>query len=129
MFLQSGARSERDKHMPVIRLADYKSRNKYRNRWTEYHGVRYQSKREATFAMELDLAFGLKQVKDWRRQVEVPLVVNGKRICKLVVDFEVRYPDGTTEFIEVKGRPTRDWRLKWKLFEALYPDAKKRIIK
>ncbi len=114
--------------MPVIRLADYRP-TKYRNKWTEYHGVRYQSKREAGFAMELDLAWRLKQVKEWRRQVEVPLAVNGKPICKLVVDFEVRYPDGTTEFVEVKGVQTRDWRIKWKLFDALYPDAKKRIIK
>ncbi len=116
--------------MPVIRIAEFfKPVNKYRNRWTEYGGVKYQSKREAAFAAELDLAFRLKQIKGWRRQVEIPLTVNGKRICKLVIDFEVCYPDGTIELVEIKGRETRDWRIKWRLFEALYPETRRRIVK
>ena len=30
---------------------------------------------------------------------------------------------------EVKGFETREWRLKWKLFEACYPDRKKKVVK
>ncbi len=115
--------------MPVIRIAEFfKPVNKYRNRWTEYGGVKYQSKREAAFAAELDLAFRLKQIKGWRRQVAFPLMAYGKTICRIIIDFEVWRPDGL-EYVEVKGRPTESWKLKWKLFEAQYPELKKRIIK
>jgi hypothetical protein len=32
-------------------------------------------------------------------------------------------------YTEVKGFETAEWRLKWKLFEALFPHLDKQIIK
>jgi hypothetical protein len=30
---------------------------------------------------------------------------------------------------EVKGFETRDWQIRWKLFDALYPERDNRVIK
>jgi hypothetical protein len=57
------------------------------------------------------------------------LLVNGRVICTLRVDFEVVHKDSRVEFIEVKGYETRDWRLKRKLLEALHPDIKYTVVK
>ena len=97
---------------------------KYRNRKTLADGVVFDSKREADRwlvlrAMERD---GL--VRDLRRQVRVPLVVAGVRVCVWVADFV--YHDtasGRTEYEDVKGYRTPAYRLKAKLFRALFRQA------
>jgi len=90
----------------------------------------YASIKEADYAARLDLlkkaADPSERVLRWERQVRVPLVVAGKLIANWYCDFEVRFADGRTELHEVKGFDTETWRLKRKLFEALYP---KRVLK
>ncbi len=104
-------------------------RLKYRNKWTEYGGVKYASKREAKYAAELDLLVRAKEITSWRRQVRVPLIVGGRKITTYVLDFEIKHLSGEFEYIEVKGWPTPEWILKWKLFDALWPNLRKRVVK
>ena len=103
-------------------------RTKFHNRWTQYKGLNYQSKKEATYAQQLDIMMQAGIITGWQRQVRVPLVIGRKHICWYVVDFVVQNPDGVFEYHEVKGYWTDVAKLKWKLFKALYPDLLTRII-
>jgi hypothetical protein len=110
--------------MIMVRFA-----SKYHSQWTEYKGVKYQSKREARYAADLDLLVKAKEIKGWRRQVSFDLIVNSVNICKYVVDFEVEFANGQKEFHEVKGFSTDLFRLKFALFQALYPNQVIKIIR
>lgn len=101
---------------------------KYGNQRTNYNGRSYQSKAEARYAKKLDILKGGGQIRDWRPQVPVPLVVNSMLIAKYIVDFAIINNDGTRELIEIKGMETAVWKLKYKLFKALYPDLKITVI-
>jgi hypothetical protein len=107
--------------------------NKYNNTPQLYNGNRYDSKKEAEFAKELDLRVKGKDLKSWERQVKIPLTVNGKHITNYYIDFKLTNKDGSIEFVEIKGFETETWRLKWKLFEALIdeiePGAELIVIK
>jgi len=94
--------------------------SKYGAHSTEYGGAVYHSKKEAGYAQELDLRIKAGEVKSWDRQVRISLDVNGFHICDYYLDFRVHLNDGTVEMVEVKGFETPVWRLKWKLFEAIY---------
>lgn len=69
-----------------------------------------------------------RDIKSWRRQVPLRLEVNGTLVCKHLVDFEVTHNDGTIGYVERKGHPTRDWKLKLKLLRALHPDIKYTVV-
>lgn len=101
---------------------------KYHNIKTEYKGVKYDSRREAEYAMELDWRVKAKDIKSWKGQEKIPMIVNDKKICTYIIDFVIIHNDGSLEYVEVKGFKTAVWRLKYKLFEALYPELKKLIV-
>lgn len=94
-------------------------RNKYKARKTDYNGLKYDSRREAEHARNLDWLVEMGEVREWSRQYPVPLIVNGQKICTYRIDFRVVLPDGSIELHEVKGYETKDWKLKWKLAHAL----------
>ena len=102
------------------RFKDFRKKAKYNNTKCEYRGSTYHSKLEAKYAQDLDLRVKAKEILSWDRQVKIELDVNGYHICNYYIDFIARYPDGTVEYSEVKGLATEVWKLKWKLFEALY---------
>jgi hypothetical protein len=93
---------------------------KYHNKRQEYGGHSYMSKLEADVAFQLDMRIKAGEVKEYKRQVRIPLEVNGKHICNYIIDFVVECTDGTIEYLEAKGFETDVWRMKWKIFEALY---------
>lgn len=99
----------------------------------QYNGAIYHSRMEARYAQQLDTLKTARdpreQVASWARQIKVSLDVNGQHICNWFVDFEVTYADGRVELHEVKGFATETYRLKRKLFEALYPERVLRVIK
>lgn len=101
---------------------------KYHNIKTEYKGVKYDSRRESEYAMELDWRVKANDIKSWKGQGKIPMIVNGKKICTYIIDFVITHNDGSLEYVEVKGFKTAVWRLKYKLFEALYPELKKLIV-
>ena len=96
---------------------------------TEYKGSIYDSKFEAQIANDIEMMKLAGEVIKWERQVKIPLEINGYLVCNYYIDFVV-YRDGETEYIEAKGYPTPVWKLKWKLFEALFtkPENKLTVI-
>ena len=90
----------------------------------EYNGYTYHSKMEAAYAAELDLRLRAKDIIGWRRQVPLELCLNGKKICTYRIDFIVEYADGTEDWVEIKGLETPEWKLKWKMTEAIYGEDK-----
>jgi hypothetical protein len=107
--------------------------NKYGAVKTLYGGVLYDSKLEAHHAEQLDLlkktATKDYRVRSWKRQVPIKLEVNGVLVTTYIVDFVVTYWDGHEELHEVKGLETETWRLKEKLFRALFPDRRLVIVR
>ena len=95
----------------------YRTKNYYTNA-KKQDG--YDSKFEAGYAQELELRKKAGDIKDWISQEVLDLNVNGYRVCTYKIDFIIFHNDGTEEYVETKGYPTPVWRLKWKLFEALY---------
>ena len=96
---------------------------------TAYNGVLYDSKSEAAYAAHLDRRLASGEIGAWGRQVRVRLEVNGKLVCSIVPDFLVWDPSGGgATYVEVKGFETPIWRLKRKLFEALYPKVKYVVV-
>ena len=90
---------------------------------TAYRGVVYASKSEARYAAHLDLLKKAGVIKAWEGQVRWALIVGGEKVCTIVPDFRVTLADGSVELHEVKGYATALWKLKRKLFEALYPEV------
>jgi hypothetical protein len=98
-------------------------KTKYGNRKTDG----YDSAREASFAKRLEqlrlAADHRERVAEIERQVRFTLIPaqrgpDGKLIerkCDYVADFRVRYADGRTEVIDVKGCKTPDYIIKRKL--------------
>jgi hypothetical protein len=107
--------------------------NKFNAKSQDYGGFRYDSKKEAAYAMELDWRKKAGEVKDWQRQVKVPLKVNGILIANYYCDFRVELSNGIIQYHEVKGLVMPLWEMKWKLFQALIdeiePGAELIVIK
>lgn len=113
----------------TIPLMTWPRRSKYGAIRTEYNGKKYHSKREAAYAQELDLRVRAGELTSWDSQYRIPLRVNGELVCHYVVDFVEHEAQGTDTYTEIKGMETQTFKLKWKLFEVLYPDLKKKIVK
>lgn len=94
-----------------------------------YKEVLYASEAEAKYAAVLDLRRRVGELADWWRQINFPLIVNGKKVCDFVLDFKVLYAaDKSTEIIEIKGAITPAYRIKVALFRALNPDVRLIVI-
>jgi len=102
--------------------------SKFKNQTTLYNGHSYHSIKEANYARELDLRIRAGELKSWRRQVPIELRVNGQKICVYTIDFVETDKNDNEMWTEVKGFRTPEWMLKWKLFEALYPERDKQVI-
>jgi len=106
----------------------YTQRNRYFNtKKVTSGGGKWDSKFEAAYAQQLEMRKKAGDISEYESHVRIPLEVNGFHICNYYIDFVVYYPDGLTEYVECKGYPTDVWKLKWKMFEALYstlPDVR-----
>ena len=95
----------------------------YNQKYT-YYRTKKQGKNDSKFeagkAQELELLQKAGEIKSFKDQVKLPLTVNGYIVCDYYIDFVIEHNDGTTEYLETKGYATDTWKLKWKLFEALY---------
>ena len=80
-----------------------KSYKKYKNVKQTYNGRVYDSKREATHAIELDWRIKAGEVLKVTPQYRLNIKVNGQKICAYIIDFKVDFPNGTVELHEVKG--------------------------
>jgi hypothetical protein len=103
-------------------------KNKFNAKKTEYNGDMYDSKKEAEYARELDLAMHAVDEKDrvkrWERQLRFRVKIEGVYFTTYVLDFMVVYADNRVEYIDVKGYkkgPAYDlFKLKKKLVEYQY---------
>jgi hypothetical protein len=92
-------------------------RHKFNAKQTEVDGIKFQSKLEAKYYNQLKLRVRAKDVVFFLRQV--PFHLPGGVTYR--VDFQVFLSNGTVEFIDVKGLETKDFIMKKKMVEALYP--------
>ena len=99
-------------------------RNKYHAKKTMFNGMKYDSKKEASKAMELTTLKKAKQIKDFESHKKIELYANGIRVCNYYADFVVTHKDGSTEIIDIKSKVTATpiFRLKWKILEAQLKD-------
>jgi hypothetical protein len=128
--------------METMTLEQYKNfrsgrrkRNKYGARKTMYKNVRYDSKMEAAYAAELDKQLKSGTIDKVERQPHYDILSSGEtewvmKYKKVVYtpDFLVTYQDGRQEAIEVKGKETRDYLVRKKLFYASYPQIPLRVV-
>ncbi len=94
--------------------------SKYRAIPVELDGIRFASKKEAKRYSELKLLERAKQISGLTLQPKFPLVVNGHKVCSYIGDF--MYQNGKLIVEDTKGYRTDAYRIKRKLFIALYGD-------
>lgn len=86
----------------------------------------YHSRYESGYAKMLHGLKAAGKLEYVKEQVRYKMAVGGRHICTHLPDFEVGVirPGGIvqTKVVEAKGYKTDVYRLKRKLFEALYPE-------
>jgi len=94
---------------------------KYKAKKTEVNGIVFASKKEANRFSELMLLALAGEIRGLELQPKFTMRVNGKKICDYIADFKYRTKD---EWIveDVKGYKTPVYKLKSKLFDALWGD-------
>lgn len=92
-------------------------RLKYGNKITVVDGIRFDSKKEASYYEQLKLRQRGGEVHFWLRQVPVHLPGG----TKYVLDFVVFLKSGEVQFVDVKGRETKEFRIKKREVEHHYP--------
>jgi len=98
-----------------------KKKPKYRNEKVVVDGIHFDSKREAKRHQELKLMLRAGLIANLRRQVLYPLHVKGILICRYKADFVYLDLKSGKEIVEdTKGFRTKEYRIKAKLFAAVY---------
>ena len=114
-----------------------KKRNKFTGRTKEnkiitckcHIGHIHNSRDESSWCNIVQLRQKQKEFKSFKVESYYPFVINGIKIGGHYVDFEIENHDGTIHVEEYKGFETSLWRIKHKLFKALYPNIEYRIIR
>lgn len=101
-----------------VRVAGF---SKYHATPTVVDGVRFDSHLEARHYSQLRLLQRIGSVLELERQPVFDLVVGGCCVARYIADFRVVFADGEIQIRDCKGVRTPVYRLKRKLFEALYP--------
>lgn len=99
-----------------------KKTNKYSAIKQTYGGYRYDSKFEASYAMDLDWRIKAKEVLSYQRQYRLDLVIKGVFWRSYKIDFRVETAEGWFEYVEVKGFPTQEWKQKWDVTRILFQE-------
>lgn len=92
-------------------------KHKYNAKQVEYDGIKFGSKKEGNYYLQLKLRQKAGDIIFFLRQVPFDLPGN----TKYYVDFQEFRNDGTIHFIDVKGRETDMFKMKKKQVENLYP--------
>lgn len=107
-------------------------RSKYKNVKTTIGGEKFDSKREALRHIVLKDMEKHGEIFNVKRQPRYSLIVNDVKICTYVGDWRYfvkarGFPSGMEVVEDSKGVQTRDFRIKWKLCQALYPEIEWRL--
>ena len=92
-------------------------RHKFNAVKTEADGIRFDSKKEARRYEELKLLQRAGEIVFFLRQPAFDLPGKVKYRC----DFQIFWKNGVVSFEDVKGFKTKDYIMKKKQVEALYP--------
>lgn len=97
------------------------NKSKYGNKWVEFDGIKFQSKREANRYYDLMMLYLGGYIKMFRMQVEFELNDGGKFSHKYVADF-VYLDLRNNEFVieDCKGFRTNVYRKKQRLMKKIY---------
>ncbi len=95
--------------------------SKYRAIRTEIDGIQFASRAEAHRYGELRLLERSGIISGLSLQPKFPMIVNGAKVCTYIADFSYIEKAGKLCIEDVKGMKTPVYRLKFKLFHALYP--------
>ena len=102
-----------------------KAAHKYNAKPTRIGGVYFHSKGEAKRWSDLLWLEKAGAVKNLKRQVPISLSINGVEICRMIVDFGYTDPTTGDRILEdFKGYVTPEWKLKFKIFKALFPNQR-----
>ncbi|MCK1987139.1 DUF1064 domain-containing protein [Lysinibacillus fusiformis] len=102
-------------------------RNKYNNKKVEHDGIKFDSKMERDYYDHLIDLQNKGIISEFIMQKNYVIfdgyTKNDSKVRPIIyrADFEVHYPDGRIEVIDIKGQPTKDFNIKKKLFEYRYP--------
>jgi hypothetical protein len=92
-------------------------KHKFNAKRTELDGIKFDSKKEAKYYLNLKTKVKAGSVIFFLRQVPFDLPGGVKYRC----DFQEFWSDGTVHFVEIKGYETNEWKIKKKLVESIYP--------
>jgi hypothetical protein len=89
---------------------------------TEMAGIKFSTKKEAKYYQELQARKHMGEIKYILRQVpfDLPGHFENGRVIRHFVDFAICLPDGTFQFIEVKGRDLALGKMKRLQVEEIY---------
>lgn len=103
--------------------------NKYGAKKTTVDNIVFASKAEASYYLtDIKPRVLVGEISELEFHKTFRLEVAGKLIGKYTPDFVFR-ESGQVVAVEVKGAESRDFRLRAKLFLALYPEIELRIVK
>ena len=102
---------------PTNRFFHKFNNHKYKAKPTIVDGIKFGSILEADYYRTLKFRVSAGIVTFFLRQV--PFHLPGGVVYR--VDFQEFHSDGTIHFVEIKGFPTPEWKIKYKQVEALYP--------
>jgi len=94
-------------------------KSKYKAKWCEVDGIKFQSRREARVYQNLKLMEKSGAVVKFERQVPYRFEGNGARITYRA-DFVITFADGHVEVWDAKGYPNDTYPLKKKLMKIFY---------
>jgi hypothetical protein len=92
---------------------------KYGNEITTVDGIRFDSKREARYYEQLKIRKAAGEVSHWLRQVPMHLPCGTRYVLDFLVFFAE--PGRDPEYVDVKGRETKEFRIKKRGVEHHYP--------
>ena len=104
------------------------SYNKYKNKKTIVDGIKFDSEMESHYYIYLKQLKEIGEVVDFVLQptylLQEGFNLNGKRIRAITykADFKVIYKDGHEEVIDVKGKLTKEFKIKRKMLLYRYRD-------
>lgn len=104
----------------LLKLATARKRQKYNAQPTVVDGIRFASKAEATRWQQLGLLERAGEITGICRQVRFPLEVCGVKVTTYVADFVYQDAKRGRVIEDVKGVSTPLFKLKRKMFEAIY---------
>jgi hypothetical protein len=109
-----------------ISAADFRKRlikkpSKFGNERIELDGIVFASKAEAKRYAELKALERAGEIAELELQPKFKLTVNGVEVCTYIGDFRYRHV-ATKKLVteDVKGFETKDFKLKAKLFKAVF---------